>query len=334
MHFTLKLAGIAVCCLLLTAQTACKKTKEKKTSCAGTLYGYKAHTAPYGSGSYFDTSATATVINPTTLAGPSFGTFFTSSYEKQAAFNASDNCYYTLRTAYGWGTGMGTMYKTSISGTVTTLSGPATPIWAITYNKVNNKLYCIAGTQLAEIIVSGLTYSLSPVVTPTHPFFQAYAGDNTTVDDNTGALYFTTGDTTSVYIEKFVPGSSATTVVAHITGCWVVLGVRHNSSDNMLYAMKEIYPTTGPGFPIDFIKIDPATGTETMVSHLGFDVNHEFYSACIDPCSNRYLVSTMLLPYTTTAAADTFLFNQLDMSGTVVQHNITTGYYQGLYVNY
>jgi hypothetical protein len=329
-----KLSSAVIGCLLLTSIYSCKPVK-KTTSCSSTLYGFKSHSVPYGSSVYyFDSNVTGSIINPTTAAGTGIGTFTTHPYAAQGTFNGSDNCYYALKTNGGKGAGSGTLYRTGLTGATVALTGPSTSIWAITYNKIDHKLYCIAGTQLAEIVVSGTSYTLSPLVTPLHPFFSSFGGDNTTVDDNTGAVYFTSGDTTSIYIEKYIPGASSTTVVAHVTGAWDLLGVRFNSSDNMLYGIKEIYPYSGSSHPHDFIKIEPVTGTETMIAHLGFDVNPEIYSAAIDPCSNRYLISTVQTPYAATIASNTFTLDQLDMSGTVVQHDMVSGMYFGLAINY
>jgi hypothetical protein len=317
---------IAVACALVILFAACKKDAQKTTSCTSTLYGYN---VPH-SGIY-DTVATRTngIVNPTTAAISSIGSFSASAYTNQAAFNSSDNCYYVFKTRMGVGAGYNTLYKISLSGVVTTLTN-ATPVncYALTYNRVTNKLYCItvAGTvsALAEITITGSAYTTTNLTTGVHT---PYA-NNTTVDDNSGAVYFTTGDTTTSYIEKYTPGGSTSSVVATVSGAWAVLGLSYNKSDNMLYAVKMLHYPTGTHYD-DFLKIDPSTGTVATLSALTFEVNPEFYTACVDPCNSRYIIST--LGGTTWMSC---YLNQLDLTGALVQHDTTAGFIQGLSVNY
>ena len=77
-----------------------------------------------------------------------------------------------------------------------------------------------------------------------------------------------------------------------------------------------------------FVKIDPASGAITT-SPLSFAPNIGLFSATIDPCSNRYIVSTEQL----SGGSSTYKLLQLDMNGNVVQSNTTPTFYNGLTVN-
>lgn len=320
-YLPLVLAAALLPCALFTG---CKKEAKKTTTCTATLYGYSAADT-----SVYDPSPAVSVgiINPASIALASLGTISTSTYASQAAFNTSDNCYYTFHTSMGSGYGVGTLYRVDPAGAVTSLAGSGG--YALAYNQHNNKLYCQDGAGLAEVVVSGTSFTRVAVATAIHPLFTAFRGANTTVDPATGAIYYTTGDTTVTYIEKYVPGSAAPTVVASVSGGWDLLGLRFNTSDNMLYAFKETRPAP-PTMYCDFIKINPASGAVATLATPAIVVNPEFYSAAIDPCSNRYYLSTQ--DYT--IVAHTFSVTQLNMSGAIVQHDITTSYFQGLTVKY
>lgn len=320
---------IAVACSLIALFAACKKDAKKTTSCTSTLYAYN---VPYSGIGDTLGARTNGIVNPSTGYISSIGTFTASAYTNQAAFNSADNCYYVFKTHMGVGAGYNTLYKISLSGVVITLTNISPVLcYALTYNRVTNKLYCITSTgygigtssALAEITIAGSLYTTTNLTSGVHRPY----GNNTTIDDNTGAVYFTTGDTTTSYIEKYIPGGSSSTVVATVTSGWSLLGLSFNKNDNMLYAIRQ------PHYPVtladDFLKIDPATGTVATLSVLTFQVNPEFYTACVDPCTNRYLISTLGGPLWGSC-----YFNQLDMTGTLVQHDSTSGFIQGLSINY
>jgi hypothetical protein len=316
------------CALILIA--GCKKPAAKETTCGATVYGYRVPAS-----AVFDTVTTSYlgVVDPGTSAISTIGSFNTCAYTNQGAFSSSDNCFYNFKTYMGSETGTGILYKTDLSGAVTTLHGPADWHRNITYNKATHKLYCITGTAtspfvLTEINISGTTFTTTPAGTSVHPFFTGSAAD-----DLTGNIYHVTGDTGTFYIEKFTPGSSTLTVVASGTGAWDILGLTYNKNDHMLYAIREAY-TASAGANYHFIKIDPATGTTTTLSTLSFDVNREFYSACLNPCTDRYIISTVHQINSGTMPFPHFFVNQLNLTGTLVQNDSTADFIQGLYVNY
>jgi len=304
---------------------SCKKdtTSTSTTTCSSVLYGNSAPASLYDSASAFG------VINPASATLTGTATFMGTNYENQAAFNTSDNCYYVFKTHMGGNTSPGPLYKISTSGTITSLTTTGTSQYSSpVYDRANNKLYCIKDNQLAEITIAGSTFSTTGLVTPIHYFSNAGC---VTVDNNTGDVYYlTANDTITYYIEKYHPGSSASVSVASGsfsagTTVWGVQGLRFNKNDNMLYATRGAY--AAPTF--DFIKINPASGTISTVATITGCINPEFYSACIDPCSNRYIISTPRTPAAPTIA----VLYQLSMTGTVIHCDTTASLLQGMDVN-
>lgn len=316
------------CAAALTLATSCKKSA-KKTTCTSTLYGYSAYQKrAMGVGYFTDSFSTAGTISYSSLLTTGTTALVLDPYSSTAAFNNMDNCYYCVNGAMGAGMGLGIIHKLSGS-TFSDITGPSTPITGLTYNRFNNKFYCIAnaGTssaKLAEVNISGSTYTLSTVLTPLHGIYGQYNGATLAVDDNTGNMYFITGDTTTEYVEKYVPGTSSSTVTNTITGAFMVFGIRYNKNDNKMYAIKE----TPAGASNVMLVIDPAAGTASTLTTMSFDVNPEFYTTVIDPCSNHIIVSTM------TTAFDSSEIGQFNTSGAMVQHNIVPGILQGMAVGY
>ena len=147
-----------------------------------------------------------------------------------------------------------------------------------------------------------------------------------TIDPVTGDMYLQTADTTAhiYYVEKYHPGASSTTVVATVPGT-DIFDMRFNKNDNMLYALQ---PVTS-FITSNFIKINPASGAISTVSS-GLVFNGDFHSATLDPCTNRYIYST-LIP---TMSGDMFMLYKLDVLGAIVQHDTTSNSYQGPDVEY
>ncbi len=300
-----------ICLFALCLASACKKSTGSKTTCTSTLYGISAP-----SSSTIDTGISCIfgTINPTTGVISTLGTLFSHGATNQGTYNSSDNCYYIFRYGY-------TLYKVAASGSVTSLTpSGASSYSSPVYNSVTNNLYCISGGNLAQISISGTTFLTTVLATPVHPF-RGYL----TVDNNTGTIYFASGDTVNNYIEKYTPGSSATSVVASVTGVWDFLGMKFNKNDNLLYAIRENYPAGGQ----DFVKIDPVSGSVTTISIIATPaesgVNIDFYSTCIDPCTNHYYIST--------GDGVTGILNQYSMTGTLMTTSFTTNILQGMTVN-
>jgi hypothetical protein len=98
----------------------------------------------------------------------------------------------------------------------------------------------------------------------------------------------------------------------------------------MLYAMKELNPAVSPN-NCQMIKINPVTGVITTLATAPLYINREFYSACIDPCNNKYFLSSLARGAT---GWDTAVLYQFNMSGAVLQHDYTPYFYQGMDVKY
>jgi hypothetical protein len=314
---------IVALCVITMLSFACTK-KKGTSSCTATLYGSK-HTG-------MDTTFTFGVINSATGTSPGIASYHSRMLNAQGAFNPTDNCYYMLGYDHYFSTKV-KLYKIDLAGAVTTYAPSAADTFAYTalaYNKVTNKLYCLKKTsatssKVVEIIVVGSTYSTTPLASTVHPAtpdILAYM----TVDNNTGNIYFgTQDDTTTYYVEKYTPGASATTVVAAGTTGWTIFGLRFNPNDNMLYGIRNNSPATG----YNLIKVNPSASTITDIALIASGINEDFYSTTLDPCSNRYLISTL-----TGSGWSTHILGQLDMSGTVLQSDVIPYSYMGMDVKY
>lgn len=302
---------------------SCKKEKQgETTACKSAIYGYN---MPDSASLLNITGGTCaySLVNSATGVGSSMGSFISWGLPVQGAFNHSDNCYYVFKITSTITPGS-VLYKISASGTVSTYTkSTAGGCGAIVYNRFNNKLYCAVADSLAEIVISGTYFTTNNLVATVHPM----RGYNTTVNNSNGDVYYTTGDTTVYYIERYQPGGASSSVVASGTGAWSLLGLKFNNNDNMLYAVTDDHPVVGN----HFIKINPSTGVVSSLSHLPGIINVDFYSTCLDPCSNRFLVSTMSY---SSIGFDTCILNQYNMSGKLVQHDTTTGLFLGLDVDY
>ena len=297
---------------------SCKKGSSSKTTCTSTLYGF---TTPLAT--MYDTvsACSAGIINESTAAIATSGSFASAVYSNTGAYNTSDNSFYALKIQMGGSLSGGPLYKVS-GGTVTSLTSSVTGHYlGLAYNRATSKLDCIFNNSLAEITIAGSSFSANALATTLHPIYC----DGVSVDNTTGDIYVVTGDTSTYYIEKYHPGAAATSIVASGTGAWFILGMRFNKNDNMLYAIRENYPASG----YDFIKIDPSAGTVSSLSPISFVVNPEFYSATIDPCSSRYVLSSLTGSFFTG-----HVLAQFSMSGTLMQLDTTATLYMGLDVNY
>ncbi len=325
-------AATALSVAIITLFAACKKEPTaSKTTCVATLYGYN----------YLDTPFVPTTsvvgwgnINETTLATTSVATLPVTAYSNQGVYNTSDNCYYVFR--YGTSGMTNTLLKVAPGGAVSTYAGPgAQNLEGLVHNRVTNKMYCLryatgslAATtaDVVEIATSGTSFTVTPVATTINNI-RWVSPATSTVNNMSGEMYFTLVDaqTGAFSIEKYMPVASTTSVIASGAGK-VIMGLRFNSNDNMLYAVTDEYSSGGPSL-YKFVRIDPLTGTFTTLATLSFQVNNELYSAALDPCSNRYLLSTA-----TGAGWTTKTVRQFNMSGAIVQSDVTAGLFQGLAV--
>ena len=228
---------------------------------------------------------------------------------------------------------MAILSKINSSGTLTSytclMSGGSSNVITLTYNKFVNKLYSIVSfsadsTVLLQINISGTSFTFTSCVTTTHPIATNISPDPVTADNTTGNIYLITGTSGSnYYIEKFAPGSASSSVVANGSAPFTMLGMRFNSSDNLLYAISNVTTSSG-----SFISINPSTGTITTLAPLAIHQNLECYSACIDPCTNHYIFSSF---YATPAVQP--VVYQLNMAGSVVQIDTPSVFISGLTTN-
>jgi hypothetical protein len=315
-----------VICFLLLLAASCKKTSKTTASCTSTIHAFTAPSlgcflpAPY--------ACSHGIINPSTGTIATAGTFPQAlPFTTQATFNTSDNCYYLFQMAYGGYN----LFKIDAAGVQTTLTPTdAFHYSAIAYNHVTNKLYSRRNGFLVQITAGTSTYSTTALVAPAHPFADTLASGAITVDNTTGDMYFLTGVYPNYYVEKYHPGASATTIVTTVPTGFPILDLNFNKADNMLYAMR----IKNDSFNSEFIKINPAAGTYTFLADLGPTINTDIYSAALDPCSNRYIISKFGPGIAGPSAGPSCVLLQLNMSGAIVQHDSTATFYQGLDVAY
>jgi hypothetical protein len=292
---------------------SCKKHENAATpaSCTSTLYGF---TSP----NPVDTFQTCTFgpINELTATASAIATFTDINASTQAAFNTSDNCYHLL--SYD----SFKLYKIDAGGAITMLTyipnGVANLV-GISYNRATNNLYCIKyygdSTVIAEITTTASTYS---TVNVCKTLYTAYGqGLNSTVDNNTGDIYYESNSQTagpySYYIEKYHPGWSKPVQIANSNND--ILGLCFNKNDNTLYGV----------IGSTFVKIS-SNGTISNIVYLGFQADVFSYSACIDPCSNRYIVTSM-------NDDGVSIMEELDIAGNILEYDTSTALYQGLAVS-
>lgn len=318
-------------CMLSLCFLSCKKEKEKKTSCAATLYGYNAPSSAFVPSSSLLTTVGFGVINPATATSASFASFLAVTYANEGTYNTTDNCYYVFKSstaAAGFG-GSNVLYKIDMTGVVTTLTSSASANYGSPmYNRANNKLYCVeyvgTGQSLVEVVISGSSFSTAGATGFLHPF---PGGDNCTVNDVTGEMYFITKNTSTYYLDKFNPGTSTFSSVSTLTAPSYLFGLRYNFNDNMMYAVSYDTPNI-----FRFIKVNPSSGAITSMAGIG-QTNIEFCSACINPCANRYILSSRFAN-SITNSWDSVAIRQYNMSGTLLQQDTTAGLFNGLTVDY
>ncbi len=313
--------------------TSCKKQEENaRTTCSATLYGYYHPDSAY----IPPTSPLAWgVIDASTATLASASGITNSGYSNQGAYNTADNCYYVFK--YKSSSQTDTLFKVSAGGVVTTYScATSQSLDGLVFNPTNNKLYClrrtISGTtmgptEIVEITTSGTSFTATTVATTTNQNRSASPATST-VDPATGYMFFAlkTHSPEIYAVEQYIPGSSTTSVIVSGTDKRI-MGLRYNRTDNMLYAITETYPaSTGPA-AYSFVRISPTSSTMTTVATLPFQVNNEFYTCSLDPCTDRYVLSTIsawgLASFTNT-------LTQINMAGAVVVQDTTTGLFQGM----
>lgn len=302
------------------ALSSCSRDEDTGAmTCTGRLYGLSV------GASYTDAIDSrprpVALISQTDGSISSVASVRNGSHSMKGAYNTGDDCYYVFQSAY-YNTRLDTLYKVAMSGVTTSYSlatSDSVSSGSLVYSRVANKLYCIQQTttahKISEVVMSGSTFSLIPLANTLHPF----DGFNVTVDNGTGDLYYQTYTGAEFVIEKYRPGGAGPAVVCSL-GIERVWGLSFNMNDNKLYSIKGSNAS-------DFVSIT-TTGTITTVSRPGFPIDAKFYSACINPCNNRFIISN--IDFTTNICH----LYQLNMSGAMVSHITSGSGWQGLDVKY
>ena len=303
----------------------CKKSNSKKTSCVSTVHAYSAVINPLDTSVVY--ACSHGILNLSTGGIATSGTITTSMlFTNQGAFNTSDNCYYVFQNAGYSNASASLLYRVDASGATNMLVPADTGRFvSLTYNEFTHKFYCIRNGALVELNTTSTTYTTTNLVTPVHPFLpQPFSPTNIAVDNATGNMYYATTDSVNNYVEKFNPSGASSAVIAS-GGSGSILEMRYNSNDNMLYALNTHAATYSES--VDFIKINPSTGTITTIVVALAPLNPDQYSATLDPCSNRYLLSTTAM---VPVGPGPYILRQVNMTGSIIQTDTTVALYQGL----
>ncbi len=318
---TILIIGICISCAWLTA---CKKVNNRpiKIKNQSILHGYILASkndcsfglAPCFYGSIGRQASDFTPI--ATLTGY-------IDYTTRGSFSDVDRCYYTLQPTFNPDFGRFILNRIDPSGGVKTFfPADGKAYSSVIFSPANKKLYCVmSGGGLCELVIGDSSYSAKCIAYTIHPMTNIYNSASITVNPVNGDIYVETrnSDLSELYVEKFHPGASATTIVATLTH--PVLEMRFNTNDNMLYALQYPYPN------INFVRIDPTNGKTDILSPIDEPIMGGFLSATLDPVSNTYIYASS---FPRGDGYNAQLLYRRDMSGKVVQVDSTTAFYQGL----
>ncbi len=273
---------------------SCKKESQKTTSCTTSVHAYLLQRPSISTMTGTVGSLNTGLSMFTGISSPITGDFTFVN----GAYNSSDSCYYLFRGGSSGSSSSTDLCKVDRTGTITTYTGSSSYYGRqLVYDRFTHQLYTLESGSIKQVSISGSTYSLSTVFTPSHLVRSGgYEFSNSlTVDRATGDLYTITGDTANCYIEKFTRSSGSGSIVATFSSTsykWHY-SLCYNTADNKLYSLKE----TWAPLAYKIIKTDPASGSSTELTTFdttGTIFNPDFHSACIDECSNKYVLSTVM----------------------------------------
>jgi hypothetical protein len=312
--------------IFVLSVAACKKENSTPVTCKTPLFAYSG-TIDRSNGNFRLSSFG--IINRLTATDSRITTLSNTVYANQGAYNSTDHCFYLFN--YDNGTGSyTTLTKIDLEGTVTTLkpAGLLDNTEGLFYNRFSGKLCCILAKwnggssfsgSIAEVQITGSIFITAKIANMVNVPLSTIPV-SPSVDNETGDIYYLTHKVKKAYsIEKFHPGDSIPTVV--MTGNNdTLLGLRFNPADKMLYALRRPVDTSVKNY--EFIRIT-AAGAVTTLNKINTPVSRKYFSACIDPCNNRYIFSV-------TNDSTKGTISQLGMDGTVLQHDTTTNIFLGL----
>ncbi len=309
-HNTALIVGVAMVAIFWTA---CKKESANKKTCSTSLHAFTAP-LPLSSISY---TCKAGLINTSTGAITYVGSFSGRlPLTQRATFNTTDNCYYVFGdTATVVGATPAVLFRVSASGTSAFFpaTGSAALHYGIVYNSYNNRLYTIRDYMLAELSISGGSYTSSAVgIGDTLDYYA-----NMTVNTTTGEIYYVAGSAVSGRVlKRFNPVTGAVVPISVPMGGSVVSEIRYNNNDGNLYC---VAIDTGT-YVKKMSRINPSAGTLTSLAVID-SLNVDFYSATMDECNNRYVISTGYM---------SVHLLQYSITGALLQDDITSSFYQGM----
>ncbi len=317
---------LAIVLLLLALQSACKKKPSIAAStCKTQLHGYTVSFDSLYSGGPLR-GCSHIVINTTNGRAGIKGAF--NGYMtifSPSAFNPSDNCYYVFGRVDN--SGPLCLYKINEDGTTTVLQMP--PVnscsGSLVYNGATKALYTIINGSIAKITPGTSSVSVQSVAKATH--LSSISGESgITADSTTGNMYYLTYDETpgfpyTTYIERCRPGDTVTSVIGSYSSMDhnPIQQLHFNTNDKMMYGLEDDF---GSGY--NFLKIDPSSGAISTIVNMHI-IYPNWYSATIDQCANRYIISTV-----SSVNSYAGILYQLSMEGKPLQIDTTATFYTGL----
>ncbi|GAA4462145.1 hypothetical protein GCM10023093_08170 [Nemorincola caseinilytica] len=312
--------------LTILSFASCRKDPDPiptDTSCYSKVYGVRSEaihitdTAAAGQYGFIDTAGgqigVVSVVN--------------SAFSKQGAFSNADSCYYTIKTVRGSYTG-NVLCRVTAGSSVSYLTDASVKklsYQAIVFNRATNRLYCLYNdtvNKVGEVTISGGSFSVTELV---RLKARTTILTGITADNNSGALYCLTGDLSVSYLERYMPGATASSVTDTLQGGWgTIMGLRYNVNDSKLYYLKI---NGSPGAVV--YREDPATKAQTMVATLQGYIDHEYFSAALDPCRNEYVLSTR-----TGVGWSSQMYVRINLASGLVYKNAIPALYTGLDVAY
>jgi uncharacterized protein YjiK len=304
-----------VICLLASS---CRKQSEVAAVCKTQVFAY-----------YSSMKDSIGGIDPTSFGTVNMPTFQVADiaqlaglvYKTPGTYNTLDHSFYL----FNYSNTQTDLVRISLDGVVTILrKAPTAGVYdGLFFDPYKGKLFCVqaqaSGSAIMEIVMENTTYSLKKVA-PTLGWANEVCPVSATEDAANGDVYYVTNlPSKKMAIEKYHSGDTVTTVVA-TDSLRKIAGLRFNKNDNLLYAIREMLDTGAAKYELVSIS---KTGKIAHLANIDVQVDINYFSACVDQCLNRYILSTLNKP-------DNGIISQYSASGTLRQRDTTRGLLVGL----
>ena len=303
---------------------------DSSTVCNPSFYAYSARCldtgyGPYTRWQYGSFNLTGATINmQDSLKMP--------GYNNQGTYNSHTYCYYIFTDSVG----IPVLLRIDNSGVVTRkplATNTLARFEALVYNSYSNKMYAlkkgITFTDTFVVINEGTSDFTTTNIVQTPPGATRLA--SSTVNQVDGALFLAMNYIAPMSYKLFAytPGTTVLNQIASGNNQFL-LGIRHNKQDKQLYGIQQTLATNGSYL----VKMNATTGAQTAADTLGFDIDRDRYSVCLDVCDNKFIISTtkMIGGLWDTAQTAVYQVNATTAGG--MQYTDKTGIIMGLEVRY